>query len=320
MNKGHIGRIRAPMIEIDLIRAHAIWLFCKADWYYTNIGKELPGVSVQAIRKMIARTAWRREPDWQRRGEYDKRAIQAAVLIREGRGNELLPIPADEIAQMGRNFFEETEFREVMDSNGNYVAPEMIVNDGLPNPLNTIQQATNGGAGPDKLISEIASLLSAESLAVPNKIGFSLCPIPEGLEKISMNDELGEDGLGNPYDVTKYVGGVVLMGRPWDKSYIVPDRDSRSKGIRLAKEVFGITDKEQLDLIVKKHRLVREEIEGEFKDKERKRKIEEMMRQEDELRGLKKEVAVAGTVIEFHRPKQLTPAQWNERQKKEEGK
>ena len=312
-----IPRLRKPKIEIDIINAYCIWMFAKADFYWKNIGWELPHLAPKAIRTLVDHNRWSPDRDWVKRGDFEARAYKAAGLIKDGRGADLLPIKAEDLMDMGQMALDEDDLKTITGADGKNTAIETVMGVTMPDPLNTIQEATKGGAGPNRLIEEIAQLLSAESLAVPNKVGFDLCPIPHDARRIKIGDDLGDDALGNFIDPEKYNGGVIIMGRPWDKSYIVPDRESRGKGVRLAKEVFGITDRDQLDLIVKKHKAVRDEIDGEFKDRERRRKYAEL----EAVAAIQKkpEVEVHGTKIEFHRPKQLTATQWVKEREKKDG-
>jgi hypothetical protein len=283
-------------------------MFAKADFHWKAIGRELPMVSAKAIRVLVDKNRWAPDRDWVKRDDFETRAFKAATLIKDGRGFDLLPIKAADIMDMGQMALDEDELKTVVDANGNDVLAETIMGSPMPDPMNTIRMANAGNAGPDRVMQEIAQLLSAESLAVPNKVGFDLCPIPHDAKRIKAGDKQIFDGMDQEIDMERYEGGVIIMGRPWDKSYIVPDRDSRSKGIRLAKEVFGITDKEQLELIVKKHKAVRDQIDGEFKEQERRRIRNEAAALE--VKNRKPEAEVPGTKIEFHRPKQLSPEQW----------
>jgi len=295
-----ISRIQKKKLPIDLAKAYCIYLFCKADTWWTSICNELPEVSREGIRKICTSPGWEAETNWMARENFEKKAREAAFLIKEGRSIELFPIPDEIMPFLGKRVIEESREGIIYDSGGRESTSEEIMGEQVPDSRETMALANKAGAGAEQAMRTIAELLAAESLAVPTKVGFELLPIPFTTSRITKDDDLGD--VKEPI---QYIGGVVMMGRPWEKSFIVPDRDAHFKGVKLAKEVLGITDKDQLELIVKKQKALRDKIEGEVKEKERKRKYEEISRLERET-GPKE---VQGTVIHFKQVKQKTPQQ-----------
>lgn len=307
-----LGRLKQPKIVIDIPVAYIIWLFAQADFGWRAISRELPGVAPSNIRRLIDRNRWSRNMNYAVRGSCENLAFKYCEFFRQGRTIDIMPIPAEHIAMMGQIMLDESDLRILRVDGSESDMNE--IGDGAPDPRATISEARKKGAGPEHLLAAVAEMLTSEMLAVPNKMGVTLIPIPADAIRIKADSELGADGLGNPVKVEDYIGGVMMMGRPWDKSYIVPDTKRRSDGVKLAASTFGITDKDQLDHIIKKHRMAQNILDSEWKDAERRRKAEDMRKQEEILRGKKvdKDVSDAELVgkIAIYRPKQLTPAQW----------
>jgi hypothetical protein len=166
----------------------------------------------------------------------------------------------------------------------------------------TVKAAQDMGVGPAKAMETIKELYFAECVTIPTNTGFSLLSIPPTAKRI----KAGETYMTALGEVEAKLDGVYMMGAFWDSSFIVPDMKLREKAVRLSKDVLGISDKAQLDLVMGNLSATRVSLAIEHENYTRKKMIEaELML---EMGGKGKEVKAGG--IAMTRPKQLTAEQY----------
>lgn len=274
-----VSKIEDPMVAIkagsDLMRfpshraVHTLWLMAKAGFTELSMKPELeilgiPGVVMRAFRRRSA--YWMPAKTVSEKNEYERRARKALVLEKNGQIELHDPIPHDESVFMGnwQQVFKNlgavphdptssismgVRQGAVFPEDG---TPRVTSIQGMPLPdiMRTIHEAEEAGVGMRDMILKISEMVSADLLAMPDKKGTTFVPIGPNVKRLKMGDTYFIAGLnGEPVERKAYDDGVVVAGCFYDQSYIVPDRTTRTEGLRLAKQILGNNDLDHLKKI-----------------------------------------------------------------------
>jgi hypothetical protein len=274
---------------IPLRKMHIIWLFCKAGVGLKMLTREIPGIPMVEVRRRVLNSkSWGRADTIPEQRAYERRAWVALEGMRDGR--ECHDMPDYEIACVGSiPTLEMEKPKDVLTPSGQRVLVESILGADLPDPQATIEAAEEKGAGPSKIIAEIQRLLNSKALAIVTKTGLAEVPIPTDVR-------YAKDGEVENVEA----GSIFLLGQWWDKSCIVEDRKGVELGLKMSKEILNISDKDQLNMRIARSKAIGEEVDREFKEAERLRKIHE------ESKIALQEGKEVGTGLVMVRPKMLS--------------
>ena len=274
---------------------HAAWLGFRAGIPDMEISDGLLGrPTLRQISELARAHRWSRAVEGTDAQECERRFREASdfVCLQVGQFPEILP---EEIPMIGRTAAISvsgltSQRRESLVPGGRLVNTDEIMGVPLPNPVATITRAEEAGVGPTRVMEEIQKMLRAESLVVETRIGYDKLPLPEGAKR----DENGR---------------VFMLGQWWDADRIIPNQEVRDKGVRLARDVLGVSDASVISSIAKRAKAFRDEVDGQWKDEERRDALAEKERQR-QLTQVKEVGGKAKGGIMMVRPKEKTPQEW----------
>lgn len=288
---------------------HIAWLFSRAGYTPRSINRELEILGLGAVTSYGKIASWGRgRAGWTRAigpacSEYERRAILELSIEASGETERHVQIPADDLMMMGPLPGIEPARQSFLLPDGSQCQGDSILGAEAPDTRATATAAAKAGAGPQEILEELAALFSAEDLAVPSKIGFTMIPIPGTTKRLKKGDKYFHEGE----EREAFANGVYMMGTFWDESYIVPDRTSRSKAIRLAAETLGISDKKQIEMLLTKTRALALSLKIENEEVDRRNRLEKEAQAALGVDG--KEIKGGGILMV--RPKEVSPEDFN---------
>lgn len=317
------NRMRIPSHR----QMHIVWLLCKAGYTEYSARTEFAMLGVQSnIFRIIRRRSayWMAALTMPEKHEYERRARKALLMEENGTPELHDPIPHDESLFMGN------WQQAYMDLGSRINDPSSSVRIGsgapmtagesglprtteiqgmaLPNIMQTIQEAEAAGVGMRDMIQKISEMLGAECVMVPGKVSWAKIPIQDR-QRLRKGDTFFVCGAdGKPTELEAYDDGVLVAGYFYDTSYICPDQETRSQGLKLAKAIIGNNDIDQLKKILT---TIQATSAAENLDELQRKRLEQIKK--DIAQGLDptKEVGQKGGGITMTRPKQKTPEEFN---------
>lgn len=306
---------RAP-VAVSMRLSHIIWMFSRAGYTYSSIEREMKilgfgkTMSIGVIKKMIqGKVGWARAP--RNQGiEYERRAHLALQIEIEGKVELHLPIPPEELADMGP--------LNTMSAPTTFIMPDMsevenheILGEEAPDTRATAKAAAKAKAGAGEILEELSNLFHAENLVISGGKSLDSVPIPPDVKRLKKGDKFKSPSLIKPGEMVEEEAiseGIYMLGQFWDKSFIVPDRKARAQAIKLAADTLGISDRGQIEMILNKTKALALSLGISHDENLRRVQIAKEAEQSLLPQGGKE---IKGAQIMMTRPKMLTAEEFN---------